>query len=106
MDVASVELANDFGLLFAWRLEPMCKWFEGSNVRWFRSLAEDSLVEAKKLSPSQDKEETAAAFWERVEKAGLLEEALSLYDKFAEDRAEWVHTPRETKKMFAERIER
>ena len=84
----------------------MAEWFAKSNVKWFRSLAEESLVEAKKLSPSKDKEETAAAFWERVEKAGLLLKALELYDEFAEENAEWVHRPRETKKKFAERIER
>jgi hypothetical protein len=84
----------------------MSKWFEGSNVKWFRRQAEDQLVEAKKLTPSQNKEETAVEFWARLERAGLLEEALKLYDEIAESYAEWVHTPRETKKMFAERIER
>lgn len=84
----------------------MAYWFAKSNVSWFRRQAENRLVEAKKLLPSQDKKETAAGFWARVEKAGLLEEALSLYDQFAKEWAEWVHLPRETKKMFAERIER
>jgi len=84
----------------------MAEWFAKSEVNWFRSLTENQLVEAKKLSPSKNKEETAAAFWARIERAGLLEEALKLYDQIAESHAEWVQTPRETKKMFAERIER
>src|SRR5262249_12825944 len=52
------------------------------------------------------KNETATAFWARLEKAGRLIEALELYDQIAEDHAKWVHAPRETKKMFAERIVR
>jgi hypothetical protein len=41
-----------------------------------------------------------------MERAGVLEEALMLYDQIAEGNAKWVHLPRETKKMFAERVER
>src|SRR5262249_27716556 len=106
MDVTSVELGNDCGLFFAWRCRSMSKWFEYSNVNWFRRRVEDCLIEQKKLQPSKDKEESAVKFWARMERAGLLEEALMLYDQIAEINSEWVHTPRETKKMFAERIER
>jgi hypothetical protein len=84
----------------------MSQWFAKSNVHWFRRQAEDRLIQEKKMSSSKDKEETAAAFWLRMEKAGLLEEALKLYDEIAESHAEWMHATRETKKMFAERIER
>jgi hypothetical protein len=84
----------------------MAEWFAKSNVYWFRQQAEDRLIEEKKLSPSRVKEETAAGFWMRMEKAGLLEEVLKLYDEIAESHAEWMHATRETKKMFAERIER
>jgi hypothetical protein len=84
----------------------MSKWYEISNVKWLRVLVGESLEEEEGLPPSLGKDETAAAFWERVEKAGLLEKALELYDEFAESRADWVHRPRETKKMFAERIAR
>jgi hypothetical protein len=84
----------------------MTEWFAKSEVNYFRRQVENRLIEAKKLSPSKDKEETAAAFWVRMEKAGLLEEVLKLYDQIAESHAERAQTPRETKKKFAERIER
>jgi len=41
-----------------------------------------------------------------VEKAGHLVEAIDLYDKLAGQHADSVHRPRETKMMFAERIQR
>ena len=75
----------------------MAKWYEWSNVKWFRLRAEERL---KDLPPAKDKNETAEAFWARVEKAGRLIEALELYDQIAEGNAKWVHLPRETKKMF------
>src|SRR5215471_4320771 len=81
----------------------MAKWYEQSNVIWFRRRAEERL---RGLPPANDKNETAHAFWARLEKAGRLIEALELYDQIAEGNAKWVHLPRETKKMFAERIER
>jgi len=81
----------------------MAKWYQQSEVKGIRSRVEQNL---KGLPPSKDKNETATAFWERVEKAGRLLEALELYDKFEKQRAQWAHMPRETKKMFAERIER
>lgn len=49
----------------------MAKWFATSNVNWFRRQAEDCLIEEKKLQRSQDKEESAATFWARMERAGL-----------------------------------
>src|SRR6266851_2300235 len=79
----------------------MAKWYELSKVRGLRSLVEELL---KGLPPSQEKNESATAFWARVEKAGLLIEALDLYGEFAADDAE--RTPRERKKVFAERVER
>ena len=82
------------------------KWFELSTIKGHRGGVEDCLVERNKLRPSTDKNESAAPFWARVEQAGLLVEALDLYDEFAEQDADWVHSPRETKKKFAERIER
>src|SRR5262245_61836488 len=81
----------------------MAKWYELSEVKGIRCRVEENL---KGLPPSKDKNETAAAFWARLEQAGLLVKALELYDELAEDRGEWVHRPRETKKAFAERIER
>ena len=66
-------------------------------------------VEARlKLPPPKDRyvRETPSAFWERVERAGLLSDALALYDQLATDRAVWAHVRRETKREFADRIER
>src|SRR5215471_19175068 len=82
----------------------MAKWFELSLEKGLRDSVAECFVEDKRLPPS--KNETAAAFWERVEKAGLLEEALDLYDELAYQYAQRIHTPRETKKAFADRIER
>jgi hypothetical protein len=84
----------------------MAKWFELSEVKGLRDWVEERLVEDKRLRPSKNKNESATGFWARVEKAGLLEVALSLYDQCVKDRAKWVHRPRETKKVFADRIER
>src|SRR5439155_27248578 len=81
----------------------MTKWYERSTAKFLRLQVKEHL---KNLPPSKDKDETATAFWARVEKAGCLIEALDLYDEFAAGDAEWVHTRRETKKDFAERIER
>lgn len=50
--------------------------------------------------------EPAKEFWERVEKAGLLIEAVALYDEVAAEWAGWQHMRRETKKQFEERMER
>jgi hypothetical protein len=83
----------------------MAKWYELSAVQGFRrSVAE--YLEEEGLLPSKNKNETAAAFWGRVEKAGLLVKALDLYDEFADQDVEWNHARRETKKDFAERTER
>jgi hypothetical protein len=84
----------------------MTKWYERSDIQGHRRGVGEHLEEENLLRPSKDKDESAAAFWERVEKAGLLIKALELYDEFAEQDADWVHRPRETKKAFAERIER
>jgi len=84
----------------------MAKWYELSTVKWLRCLVAKDLERQGVLPPSKDKDETAAAFWARVEQAGRLVEALDLYDQFAKQDAAWVHTRRETKKDFADRIER
>ena len=81
----------------------MTKWYERSTAKFLRLQVKEHL---KNLPPSKDKDETATAFWARVEKAGCLIEAVDLYDEFAAEDAEWVHTRRETKRDFAERIER
>ena len=83
----------------------MKKWYEYSDIKALRGSVEVYL-EDEGLAPTKDEDETAAAFWARVEKAGLLVRAVELFDEFAEDEAGWIHMPRETKTMFAERIER
>jgi hypothetical protein len=84
----------------------MGKWYELSEEQGLRLAVADHLMGKGLLPPSRDKNETAAAFWERAEKAGLLITALDLYDKFVEEREQWVHMLRETKETFAERIQR
>jgi len=60
----------------------------------------------EKLPASTNQRETAGQFWARVEQAGLLIEAIGLYDEIAAEWAEWQHTRRETKKQFEQRMER
>src|SRR5262245_32596264 len=62
--------------------------------------------ELDNLPASNNKKESAAQFWARVEQAGLLIEALARYDEWAAELAEWRHTRRETKKEFDQRMER
>jgi hypothetical protein len=82
----------------------MAKWFEHSEVRRFRLTIKYILEKENGLPPTKNKKEKAATFWWRVETAGLLEKALDLYDTCAEKAKD--QAPRETKKMFAERIAR
>jgi len=84
----------------------MSKWYEQSRVRMLRSFVTKHLEEEGLLPRSKDEDEAAAVFWARVEEAGFLVKALELYDQFDDQDVEWVHRPRETKKAFAERIER
>jgi hypothetical protein len=84
----------------------MSKWYEQSTVKMLRCSVAEHLEEQGLLLPSKDKNESAAAFWERVDKAGLSVKAVELYDQFDAENAEWVHRSRETKKAFADRIER
>jgi hypothetical protein len=48
-------------------------------------------------------DETPAEFWSRVERAGLLQKALALYDEIAAARRQ---IRRETKKQFDQRVQR
>jgi hypothetical protein len=54
---------------------------------------------------SYHKEEYVEEFWDRVAKAGLLHEALALYDQILAERRAWARVPRERKQEFALRIE-
>src|SRR5262249_55663718 len=77
--------------------------YEYCEIFDIRSCMEQEL---EKLPVSNNKNETAAQFWARVEQAGLLIEALARYDELAAEFAEWKHTRRETKKDFEQRMER
>src|SRR5216683_7288596 len=69
--------------------------------------AVEARLELPAYKPVYDgKQETPEAFWIRVEQAGLLAKALDLYDKLAVKNATLEHTRRETKKQFAERVEK
>src|SRR6266702_2713099 len=83
----------------------MAEWFARSEIIAVRRGVEKRLnLPAAKVP--QDQEETATQFWARVEGAGLLSKALALFDQIDAEYAGWRHTRRETKKAFAERIER
>jgi hypothetical protein len=82
------------------------KWFESSPIREVRLRVSDELGAKfpKPLKPRD--EESPGTFWKRVEAAGLLPQALELYDRRA---AEWEaarQVRRETKVEFQRRIER
>jgi hypothetical protein len=57
----------------------------------------------KALKPG--KQETPTEFWSRVERAGLLTDALALFDQQAAEQAAWAHTRRETKPQFLKRVQ-
>jgi hypothetical protein len=52
------------------------------------------------------RQESPAMFWERVEAAGKLDQALALFDQLEAEHRQKARVRRETKKEFAERIER
>src|SRR5262245_54736116 len=81
----------------------MAKWYDLSEVKGIRCRAGEKL---KGLVISKDKNETEVLFWTRLERAGRLVKAWELYDELAEERGDWVPRAGETKKAFAERIER
>src|SRR6266704_2473531 len=83
----------------------MADWFARSEIFMLRHMVEKRLKLPAAKVP-QGNEETATQFWSRVEGAGLLLKALALYDELDAEYAAWKHTRRETKKAFAERIER
>jgi hypothetical protein len=83
----------------------MAKLYECSPIGRIRHAVEERL----KLPPITGRvfrEESPMDFWARLERAGLLLEALALYDRLAASKAHRAHMRRETKKQFAERIER
>src|SRR5262245_777081 len=77
--------------------------YEYCEIFDIRSCMEQEL---EKLPVSNNKNETAAQFWARVEQAGLLIEALARYDELAAEFAQGRHTRRESKKDFKQRMER
>jgi hypothetical protein len=81
----------------------MAKWFELSDIQGIRAWVAGELKLPPHTSPN-GQTETASQFWSRVEQAGRLNEALELYDELAVCWAE--RDRRETKKDFAQRIER
>ena len=72
----------------------MAKWWECSRVYGLRCRVEKRL----KLPAAKVEDETATQFWERVECAGLLVEALALYDKLDAEYEAWKHTARDQKR--------
>jgi hypothetical protein len=74
-------------------------------------LIQDIRLEAKERLGLAEKSERRLRddphkFWKQVEEAGLLRKALALYDRIAAEWEEYRHLRRETKAVFAERIER
>jgi hypothetical protein len=84
----------------------MAKWWERSEVYTLRRMVEERLEGLPPSKAQKGQSERATDFWLRVEQAGKLAKALALYDKLAAEKATWDSMRRETKKEFAERIER
>ncbi|HEY1375855.1 MAG TPA: hypothetical protein VGF55_03640 [Gemmataceae bacterium] len=77
--------------------------YEHCSVAYIRWLVSEDL---DLPALPKGKTETAAEFWARAERAGLLHQALTLYDRFEAEQEEWKHVPRETKAQFTQRVER
>jgi hypothetical protein len=75
---------------------------EQCSLRDIRAEVESRL----KLPLPLTKNETAFHFWKLVEQAGMLIEALTLYDRIAAERTPPPPIRRETKLQFLERIDR
>jgi hypothetical protein len=65
-----------------------------------------ALVEERLNVPKVGRPESPKGFWERMEEAGRLSEALALYDKLEVEHRTGAHMRRETKGQFEERIEK
>jgi hypothetical protein len=81
----------------------MYKWYEYSEIIAIRRAVRRRL---QLPAAEQGEEEPATAFWEQVEKAGLLGKALALYDEVAAEHAARRQVRRETKREFEHRMER
>jgi hypothetical protein len=78
----------------------MYRWYEHCEVYTTRCAVGQRLTLP---AVKQGERESAAAFWTRVERAGLLVKALALYDQLVAERAA---VRRETKKAFDQRMQR
>jgi hypothetical protein len=81
----------------------MSKWYEHSDVYEVRSAVQQRL---RLPAVKNGGNEPATDFWARVERAGLLIQALALYDQLAAQRAAQRQVWRETKEQFAQRVQR
>jgi hypothetical protein len=67
-------------------------------------IADIRVTVAAQLKLSPEKPETAAEFWARVERAGQLQKALTLFDQVAAKLAARRQVRRETRQGFAQRV--
>jgi hypothetical protein len=68
-------------------------------------IADIRVTVAAQLKLSAQKPEAAAEFWARVERAGQLQKALTLFDQVAAKLAARRQVRRETREQFAQRVE-
>lgn len=79
-----------------------------TNSRHQHCRVKDVRLEVERrltLPPCAGRTETPRAFWDRVEKAGKLAEALALFDRLTAEQRSWSQMPRETKTAFWARVE-
>jgi hypothetical protein len=77
--------------------------YEYCELGEIRASVEERL---QMLPARKGEDESPMEFWSRVERAGLLPEALALYNQIAAASVERRHTRRETKKEFDRRTKR
>src|SRR6266851_8560229 len=83
-----------------------CPWYARCMVKEIRLQVDARLTLPAYRPKYQGVPETPSEFWQRVERAGMLVYALAFYDRLAAEHVGRAKVRRETKKKFAERIER
>jgi hypothetical protein len=75
-------------------------------IRLIRNEVEERLKLLPYRYPGYSHRESPTEFWQRVEQSGQLLKALALFDQLAAEERRKAQVPRETKKMFTDRVER
>ena len=80
--------------------------YEHCKILEIRTDVAERLPKLPRVRKGKAENETPAEFWSRVKRAGLLVEAMALYDHLAAARSQLRRTRRETKSQFDQRLKR